>query len=277
MTALSANKSRLESVGQETDVPVAAATHIYRGALVMRDTSGNAVPGGNAATDLPVGVALKQANNSSGSAADISVRVKEGCYGFQNSGSDAITKAQIGDMCYAEDDQTVAKTSSSGTLAPAGRVHDLRDGKVYVQIGKLAAATGDLVAANNLSDVAAAATARANIGANVATLHRAGLVLDAAATYYIPLPVACTITDIRTVVEGAAISGGAPTVTASIDATPITGGQVVIADASAVGTKDAATPSAANTATAGQSLVLVTAANSNAAAATASVTVEYTY
>lgn len=75
--------------------------------------------------------------------------------------------------------------------------------------------------------------------------------LSAEATYYLVMPHAGTVTKIWSVTNGAVATADV-TITCNIGATPITGGVVTIATAgSAAGDVDSATPSAANTVTAG--------------------------
>lgn len=102
------------------------------------------------------------------------------------------------------------------------------------------------------------------ITATAAELNTYNLTLDiddgsADATYYLVCPQAGTISKIYTVIDGA-VSTADITVTANIGATPITNGVVTIATAaSAAGDIDSATPTAANTVTAGQAINLVVA------------------
>lgn len=77
---------------------------------------------------------------------------------------------------------------------------------------------------------------------------------SAEAVYYVPCPHAGTISKIWTVIDGT-VSTADITVTAAIGATPVTNGVVTIATAaSAAGDVDSATPTAANTVTAGQAV-----------------------
>lgn len=102
------------------------------------------------------------------------------------------------------------------------------------------------------------------ITATGAELNEALLTLDIAdlsadATYYLVMPHAGTITKIWSVIDGAVATADV-TITANIGATPITNGVVTIATAgSAAGDVDSATPSGANTVTAGQAINLVVA------------------
>ena len=120
-----------------------------------------------------------------------------------------------------------------------------------------AAGTG-LLAANNLSDVANAATARSNIGANTKNIALGRLDMIAAnagVLRYVHRGPSLSITSIDSALT-AAIDVDA-TITAAINGTPITGGVVsVTAAGSAAGTLDQALPSAANVLAAGQVLTL---------------------
>lgn len=82
---------------------------------------------------------------------------------------------------------------------------------------------------------------------------------SADATYYLVCPHAGTIAKIWSVIDGA-VSTADITITANIGATPVTNGVVTIATASsAAGDVDSATPTAANTVTAGQAINFVVA------------------
>lgn len=279
MTALAANRKTPESDDRFVEEDVAASVHIYKGALVSLDTSGNLRPARVSTTDRCVGVATQERDNSSGGAGDLTCRVEAGVFAFENSaGGDEVVAADIGQACYVVDDQTVAKTSNSATRIAAGRVVRVENGLVYVAVGRIFGSDGDLVSTNNLSDVGDAATARANLGANVGCITRSGIPLDADGTFYIPAPpVGGTITELRTAVEGATTTTGAPDVALQIDGTPVTDGAVAIAIGTVVGEQDSATPSAANVFSDGENLEIDVTANSQDASATLSVTIEYTY
>jgi hypothetical protein len=143
---------------------------------------------------------------------------------------------------------------------------------------KVALSTVVLVS-NNLSDVTAA-TARANLVANRKTLifSRVNVVGATASVYrYVNTSgYAQTILSIASALTAALATGDA-TITASINATPVTTGVVTIAESgSAAGTIDSCTPSAANVIGLGQVLEL-TVGGGNDAAVFADVSVELSY
>lgn len=113
---------------------VAAATVIYAGAIVMRDVSGNLTEGATATGLTGVGVAVERVDNSSGAAADLTVEYQECTARFANSAAaDELTKADIGNLCYAVDDQTVAKTDGTSTRSKAGIVAGVDAQGVWVR------------------------------------------------------------------------------------------------------------------------------------------------
>lgn len=131
-----------ESCGLVRRIPVAASTKIYNGALVLIDSSGNAIPAASASGNnalVVAGIAEETVDNSAGSAGDLSVRVKANCseaaYGFVNSGSAAIDATHVGKLAHATDDQTVANAASSTNRPIVGWIHSLdEDGLVYVTV-----------------------------------------------------------------------------------------------------------------------------------------------
>jgi len=279
MTAQAADRDPLLRLSADHSDPVAAATLIYMGALVMLDTSGNAVPGAATATLKARGFAKFKADNSSGAAGDIDVETIVAAGEMANSaGGDEITAADIGNACFVVDDQTVAKTSSGGTRPVAGRIEEVTaDGRVVVKCGAFTEIDGDLVAANNLSDVVSAATARGNLGI-VGKLQFRDLPLDADGLFYQPCPPSgATLTEFRTVVEGATTTTGAPDVALQIDGVAVTDGAVAIAIGTAAGIQDSASPSALNVAADGDNIEVDITANGQDAVATLSCTIEYTY
>lgn len=167
MTALTKGRNTPQRDVAFIEKDVAAAKVIYEGALVCLNSSGDLTPGAVATGLIAVGRAEETVDNSDGSAGDLTCRVRTGVFRWANSAdSDEITDAEIGDLCYVVDDQTVAKTSNSSTRSPAGVVVDVDAQGVWVRSGVegLATPAGALLAASNLSDLGSLATARSNLG-----------------------------------------------------------------------------------------------------------------
>lgn len=268
--ALTADRDTPEVEGKLFSGPVAAAVHIFAGSLVVRDSSGNLKPGVAATGLIPVGRAAENVDNTSGDAGDLTCEVKAGTFIWTNSGSSALDITDIGNTVYIEDDQTVCKVGTS--KSPAGKMVKLDAEGVHVWTDPVQSNDGDLVAANNLSDVANAATARANLGANLIALIIDAVSLIGTGVYRIVSPVAGTITKIQSITDAALATGDA-TLTGKIGATAITTGVITITQSgSAAGDVDVCSPSAANTVSVG-SVISLTVGGTNSAAAGAKAVV----
>lgn len=166
MTALAKDRNTPRFDGDVGSYPVLASAKIYAGSIVVLDSSGWAKPAVTATGLKCAGRAEAQVDNSAGGNGDLDVKVRYGVFRFANSAAaDEITQAEVGSNAFIVDDQTVAKTDGTSTRSVAGRIEQVDDLGVWVRMGSslLASPAGALVAANNLSDVAAAATAFANI------------------------------------------------------------------------------------------------------------------
>lgn len=128
MTALTADKSVIVADGEWLEYPeppltIAASTLIYQGAVVAVNTSGYVVPGSATNTLKVIGWSRGRVDNSAGSAGALPVPICRKPIRLVNSAStDAITNADVGELCYLVDDQTVARTSGGGDRPVAGRV-----------------------------------------------------------------------------------------------------------------------------------------------------------
>lgn len=279
MTALTEGRNTKRRDGDQFRAPVAAAVCCYEGGIAVRDSAGNVKPGVTGTGLVAVGIFTGRADNSAGLAGAINADYARGVFGFANSAAaDEITKAEIGDVCYIVDDQTVAKTSGSNQRSPAGIVADLDALGVWVTMGydSLIAPAGALVAASNLSDLANAATARGNLGGGankiIMILPPVSTKASDAEVVRVASPVAGTIDKIWSVASAALATGDA-TLTGKIGATGITNGVITITESgSAAGDVDSATPSAANTVAAGD-VISITGGGASTATATATVSI----
>ena len=143
MTALSAPRVLRRSGSQAVSMrlksaPVAASTIIYGGSIVAINQAGYAVPASADPTLFVVGVAVATADNSAGAAADVLVDIERGVFSMNNSSStSALTDNDIGRVCYAADDNTVARITAIGTLPPVGKCMGLDGSGVLVEVGLL--------------------------------------------------------------------------------------------------------------------------------------------
>lgn len=138
--ALTKGRQIQERDGRQFAYPPAAAATIHVGALVML-ASGElkpAAPGADAtaaALLIVVGVAEQPASPTAPTPSG-KVQIRTGCFLFDNSaGGDAITLADVGDDCFAVDDQRVAKTSATNVRPRAGTIVDVESAGVWVRVG----------------------------------------------------------------------------------------------------------------------------------------------
>lgn len=135
MAALTADRlATVQRHGSIREPAVKGATVIWQGAMTAIDAAGLAVPAGAVAAHKVIGVAKSRADNRSGADGDVRVRAEPGIYRFGNSASsDLIALTDIGAPAYVVDDQTVAKTSSSGARPVAGTIFDVDAQGVWVR------------------------------------------------------------------------------------------------------------------------------------------------
>ncbi len=111
--------------------PVEANTNIYLGAICGLNGNGNAAPM-TAATGLKVvGRAEMKYNaqypgenplNNPGAAGAISVKLRRGVFLVNNSAASAIAQANVGAVCFAENDITASATDQGASLSAMGRI-----------------------------------------------------------------------------------------------------------------------------------------------------------
>lgn len=282
MGALTADRNTAERTGDQINTGVAAAVTCYGGGIAVLDSSGNIKPGVTATGLICVGRFEESVDNSAGAAGAVNATAKRGTFRFANSAAaDAISADEIGDVCYIVDDQTVAKTSGGATRSVAGIVADVDAYGVWVRMGfeSYVSPAGGLLAANNLSDLGSALTARGNLGGGankvVLEIRDVDLVGANAEVKRVVSPVAGDIAKIYSVINGALTTGNA-TLTGKIGATAITDGAITITQAgSAAGDVDSVTPSAAKTVAVGD-VISVTVGGTNDAAKLADVVIVIT-
>lgn len=135
MAALTKDRNTRARTSPYRVSPVAAATTIYAGCLLMRNAAGYIVPGQTATGLVGVGRAEKNVDNASGAAGEQNIEYLIGTFHFANSsGADEITFADVGKKVFAVDDQTVAKTDGSSTRSPAGIVDIVDANGVWVRM-----------------------------------------------------------------------------------------------------------------------------------------------
>lgn len=111
MTTLASDNPRIYEIGEFNELPVVASDIIYEGAAIG-DSSGNARP--LVATDVFQGFAARKADNSSGSAGDVRVKVRQKGF-IQLSVTGVTGVADEGSTVYASDDDTFTLTSTGNS------------------------------------------------------------------------------------------------------------------------------------------------------------------
>lgn len=134
MAAATEARNTRRRAARARSLVVNSGVTIPAGTLVTALTaSGLAVTAGTASAGIALGVAVDTV------VGDGVKRVELECaeaFHFANSTStDAIGVGDIGATCYIVDNQTVAKTDSSGTRKAAGRVFDVDAQGVWVVVG----------------------------------------------------------------------------------------------------------------------------------------------
>lgn len=220
-------------------VGVATAAVILQGGMILLD-GGYARPAraGQGATDLlkladvadyrVIGMALKSVTGGAGDG-DETVEVEHGTFLLGNSANaDAIAADDVGKLCYAVDDDTVALTSAGGIRPVAGVIREVDSNGVWVEISPAASAMPTrsvfLPFAINETDTLAGTSAE------------------------LVSPVAGVISRLTVVVQKAVTTGG--DITAAIGVTAVAGLACTIADAAAKGAIVTDTPTAGDASTA---------------------------
>lgn len=156
---------------------IKANVQIFKDSIVCIDSAGRAQPGGLVAAGAlrAVGKSSAWLDNRTGSpyfsglADATDVETEYGIFEWANSaGGDAITAANVGQVAYVVDDQTVALTDGGGTRCVAGIITEVRASKPWILMGPEAIA-------GLLQDVAAPAVsafrARNVVNGNIADLN----------------------------------------------------------------------------------------------------------
>lgn len=135
-----------------------AAVKIFAGALVAANATGYATPGAAAATLTYLGRAEEMVDNSAGNPGDKTIQVRRRkMFKWGNYGSDAVTQAELGKLCYIYDDAQVAKTSGDGARSVAGIVLGVDSDGVWV--GEATRSDLTVAAALDFASINAAASA----------------------------------------------------------------------------------------------------------------------
>jgi hypothetical protein len=130
-TALTADRSTVERDGRLVSLTVDSNVVIYAGAMVCENGSAEAVPAADASGYACIGKAVAGADNTGANySATKTVEVARGIFRWANGGS--FTDANIGDLAYVADDQTVTTAGSATYDIVAGVIIDVDASGVWV-------------------------------------------------------------------------------------------------------------------------------------------------
>jgi hypothetical protein len=134
MAAATSDRDTKARDGRDFGFPVAGATKIFAGTIVVIGATGFATKGATALNLKAIGRAKETIDNTLGANGDRTIGVERGCFRYANSAAaDAIALADVGSDCYLVDDQTVAKTDGGATRSKAGKVRDVEANGVWVE------------------------------------------------------------------------------------------------------------------------------------------------
>jgi hypothetical protein len=126
-------------IAKPMKIPATAGALVREGVMVS-EVSGLGLETVTATTHNVLGVSRKRCDNTGGAAAAKTIEYDEGDFAFENSAAaDALANADIGNLVYAVDNNTVAKTDGTSTRSVAGRLMGfMSDGRPIVRVGSLA-------------------------------------------------------------------------------------------------------------------------------------------
>ncbi len=278
MSAMQGPRSATRRLGDFQNDVVKNDEVIYRGAAVCLDSTGEAVNATATTGLITRGVARDTIDNS---ADGLFIDTDQGVFEFFNKSGDELSQDEVGDVCYWEDNQTVCKTSTGKSVAGVVTSVDASTGKVSVAVGTWPLQVG-LLAANNLSDVGSAATARANLGSNKFSLAENKISSKAADAeiFRFVIPRACTLVTAYTVINAALATADA-TVQLKKNGSNIgsttTGLITITQSGSAAGDVDTCTPLTTNVSLAAGDVVTAVVAGGSTATGTFNITLDFTY
>lgn len=167
-TALTKDRNTPERAGREVGLTVASNVTIYAGAMVCENGSAKAVPAADSSGYVVVGKAVTYADNTGDNySATKSVTVRRGVFRWVN--GDSFTDANIGDLAYVEDDQTVQKAASASQDVVAGVIVDVDDDGVWVDtfaVGGQGAASVTTLSASGAAALASTLSVAGELSAN---------------------------------------------------------------------------------------------------------------
>ncbi len=152
--------------------PVKTGVTIYKGSLVVVDSSGYAKPGVSETGDVAVGRAMSQVVAGAAASGTYTIDVEQGVFRWAVNGT-AVDITKINSLVYVYDDQTVTLSSSSASIA--GTVYGFdAAGNAWVYTG--------LAAPVDSSSVTTISNTLSTLKSNLVVPYSVSLILSSATT-----------------------------------------------------------------------------------------------
>lgn len=196
MTALTQARSRSVERWTYMQFTLATGNVAYKGGIACIDLSTGKVEPGHAETDLFVIGVFAETVDATSAEAQVNVNLSKEIEveWFVNSGSNPVVTANIGSLCYVEDDQTVGNSSSGNSVAGRAWKISTTDG---VAVEKLQSVPASMA---NLDGLELVSTSPGAFAANDLVI---GASPNSGAVYEIPATAAAsTVTLPATATEG---------------------------------------------------------------------------
>jgi hypothetical protein len=134
MTVTTSDRNTPFKDGELIRAAVAANAKILAGTIVCVSATGFATPGATATTLAYLGMADECVDNTGGADGAQTVGIRRGkAFKWANDGTDPVTQASLGRVCFIVDNQTVARTNGTNTRSQAGIVVGIDLDGVWVQ------------------------------------------------------------------------------------------------------------------------------------------------
>lgn len=133
--ALTEERSTAQRDGKVFALTVASNVVIYKGGIVSRDSEGNAIPASDTASTVVIGRAPSTVDNRAAAYhASRTIAVENGVFGWAHTG---FTDADIGQLAYVMDDQTVTLATNATYDIVAGVIVDVDGTTCWVDTGNI--------------------------------------------------------------------------------------------------------------------------------------------
>jgi len=131
---LSADRNTKMKDAEVIEVLLAANAVVYAGGMAVADANGYGDKGSTATTLTYLGRFEEAVDNTGGANGDKTAIVRRNkAFKWKNSGTDPVTQASLGKVCYIEDDETVAATDGTSTRSAAGVVVGVDADGIWVE------------------------------------------------------------------------------------------------------------------------------------------------